>query len=483
MKAKHLVKILEAYNMGRCEDLSGIEKELCNWFFNERSISWNVDKIKQAKEKFGNVNVGLIYRGAKINSKEELVQYKKVENGGSFKFDDVVSCSDSEFEAKSFAWYVKSYDELTMLRALVTAMKRGSSGTHGSVLLELLPTKDQVIVKTYTSGQEEKDNSNWQPPPSGSAENEILITGNVKVKRAKIFEPLTKEGWQEVLNKSINTVQDLQNDFVTRWIRETKIPVIDIKTFVDQLLPRIIKSEDDVAQFLSVEDVFFDRTSYSDYGPISDFIAKYFVVRDDFTGVEYKGKSLFNVDPIKFSQLLDKMMTKSFASLMGKRLKGVKLVISGHKLHPFHLSIEPYDRFDEVYSVVTLFVRSRKFRKYVSSQTDYKKFVKSLDVIVKELLKINPDYIEKHNFSGYDLSSALYDFGRWIKIHPKQKQLRKTIAQYLYKNIAPQGPVDDKLKKAIDVMKDSVGAILKFGISENLGNPAIRVIGKLNEGI
>lgn len=154
----------EAYDYKSCEKYDDkIDRDICNWVRNERHLRWNKETREECMSRYGNVKVGTIFRGLRINTKEDLKLYKSLQNGGTINVE-YVSASPNESTAKSFAWYMKSYDELAMLRALSRAIENGSAGTYGSALLILEPRPENVIFKTWVDGNER---SSWNQPPIG----------------------------------------------------------------------------------------------------------------------------------------------------------------------------------------------------------------------------------------------------------------------------------------------------------------------------
>jgi len=455
--------LIEDYNYERCEKYHGIDRELCNWFFNETTLIWGDAKIKQAQAKYGNVSVGKIYRGAKIDTIDELKQYREVEKGGTLKFSTVKSCTPFESEAKSFAWYVKSYDTLTMLYALKTAIDRGSAGEYGGVVLTLQPTPKNVVVKSYTEGHEIKENSDWRTPPCGSAEAEVLVVGDVKVISAKIFEPLTKENWKETALKSLKCVDDLSNSFLNEWIRKHKISGKEIRDFVTPVIKKLVKTEDDVAAFLSLNDVFFNRDDYTEVEPIARFIENYFVVEGDTVGVVYNGKRLYNYSGEKHMAMVDKLMTPKFVENLLDRVKGLEFRLKTKNFAGVRLGKVYSSEVQDVLRMIASLYRSRKFKAIASKSPVIKKLIRSLDKVVGEVLSFNPKYLMDHGIvRGHVITEILRDLKEFLRIHPKESVVKKKIFNHLYRNLAPRGVVTPELDNAINVFKDSVQDIFSF---------------------
>lgn len=291
-KAKGCVMLLynlfEAYDYEKCEKYSGLDRDLCNWIRNEMPLTWSEAEIKQAREKYGNVPVGTVYRGLKINSKKLLERLQQIQREGKGTLElDLASATPDYKEAFSFALYVKSYDELTLMWELKQAYERGSAGKYGTAVVELQPSPSQVIVKTYEDGDEKKYNPNYTRPEMG-LEQEVILHGEIPVKNIQIFYPLTLDGWQNVLEKQYQSIETLNNSFTTSWLQKN-IPQKDIDNFGRELLPKLINSNDDIAKLLKINTPFSNKLVFS-LPQVKDFIKKHFDPSE--VSIQYKGKSI-----------------------------------------------------------------------------------------------------------------------------------------------------------------------------------------------
>jgi hypothetical protein len=201
------------------------EKMFARYALNEVPLRMNEDEMKECAKLYGNVDVGVVYFGGKMNYKEE---YKSIINlkPGDRKHFKLQSASPHEEDARTYMDYVKSYDELTMLSALKSAYEQGSAGKFGVYLLELEPTPNQVIFSTFGPTVRKLNHS---------AETECILYGDIKVKSVKIREALTTENYHEILLKDFPDI--LQSEFVTGWIRKIikKIPSSLAKNLITKI--------------------------------------------------------------------------------------------------------------------------------------------------------------------------------------------------------------------------------------------------------
>lgn len=252
-----LIDLFEAYREVS-STLKGIDRDFANWAMNEIPPGWTREKQQEVKQIFGNVPVGKIYRGIKINSENLLMTLKQLEQRPGKIEMNLASATPEYDTAVSFANYVKSYDELTMMRMLSRAIERGSAGAFGVAVLTLEPTPEQVIVKSYSDRNEREFNPKWRAPKS-SAEAEVLLTGDISVVGVKIIPPLTTENWRNIINNTVTTVQQVEDwQLLDQWFRSHKIPNEEVQEFAFQLWPRIIKTKKDLVDALNCERLYSD---------------------------------------------------------------------------------------------------------------------------------------------------------------------------------------------------------------------------------
>ena len=231
--------------------ITGLDRDIAEYALNEVPLRWSEDDTNEARSIYGNIPVGIVYRGVRINSEAALQQLKALQGGGMLAME-LGSASPHWDTAVSFANYVKSYDELTMMRMLSSAVKNGSAGAYGVAVITLAPTPDQVIVKTYRTGNEHQYNPNWKAPEE-SAESEVILSGNIKVTDVQIIPPINKENWKEVLFNTIDSIEVLASwQLLDQWFPQHNISSEEQSAFAMKLWPKLIRSNDDLVRSLSV---------------------------------------------------------------------------------------------------------------------------------------------------------------------------------------------------------------------------------------
>src|SRR6478735_1503261 len=93
------------------------DEKFANYALNERPFYLSDEDVEECKKIYGNRDVGIVYHGGKIDSLEYLNIIENLKKGDilNMKFK---SCSPYFDEAQSFAFYIKSYDEYTMISNL-----------------------------------------------------------------------------------------------------------------------------------------------------------------------------------------------------------------------------------------------------------------------------------------------------------------------------------------------------------------------------
>lgn len=223
------------------------DRDFGHYALNERPLRWDAAERKQCAEDYGNVDVGTVYLGGKIDDKQLYDKLLQLKPGEHFTLN-LQSATPHKDTAISFMDYVKSYDEFTMLSQLTSNLERGSAGKFGAYLLTLKPTPNQVIMSTF--GPTKK-------VPSHTAETECILYGDVKVLDVKIREVLTPETYQHILLSNFPDI--LESSFVSSWM-EKKVKKIP-NSFAKQLLEKI-KTTEDVYTFLKKS---LDTSDEADY--------------------------------------------------------------------------------------------------------------------------------------------------------------------------------------------------------------------------
>lgn len=182
----------------------------------EVPFHFNEKEREECKKLYGNVDVGVVYHGGKINTKELLDTLESINKKENNKiFLSFKSATPDELTAKSFAWYVKSYDTLTTLSNLKTTYDHGSSGKYGSYIIKLRPSKDNVIYSTFGDTEEKL---------TRTAETECILYGDVEVLDVNIYYPLSVDNYKDEIKKT--SIFDLNNNhFLKSWLSHKKIPI------------------------------------------------------------------------------------------------------------------------------------------------------------------------------------------------------------------------------------------------------------------
>lgn len=239
------IKLNEAYDYERCEAYDGYDKDICNYIFNETPLYWNKEEIEEVKQKYGNVNVkSSLWHGGKISSEEELDKLSNLKPGDTMTFDHLFSTSRYKEEAKSFAFYVKSYDEMTMIRALQATYKRGSAGKFGGYLIEIETKPENIVFTTFDSDKR---------IPTGGAEDEAVVIGTVKVKSIKIYKPLNKDDAKASIDETIESFADLENEFIRSWASYHHISD-EVDELLAKKLNEFITSEEKAKEFINTSE-------------------------------------------------------------------------------------------------------------------------------------------------------------------------------------------------------------------------------------
>lgn len=231
LKTFNKFKINEAYReLDRSDYRNDYDYAFANYALNEKPFGFNEEQRKKAQSLYGNREVGVIYHGGKLNNKEHSEIIKSLKPGDTIKAN-MMSATPEYSTAESFALYVKSYDEMTMMYALKDAIENGSAGTYGTFVVTLKPKPEQVIFSTYGEGE----------TPTRSAETEVVLYGDIEVVDIKIFEPLSKETYLEDFMEM--SPLSLSNDFMKRWFSSNKLPRPN-SDYIKKVLNKITSDEE-----------------------------------------------------------------------------------------------------------------------------------------------------------------------------------------------------------------------------------------------
>ena len=428
-----LHELQEAYDKEAGSKYRGIDKDIVNWIRNEEKIHWNELQTNEAREKYGNIDVQDVYRGLKINDPELL---HKLENPqGQTLHMHFDSATPDYHEAESFAMYVKSYNEMTMMYGLKSALKKGSAGQYGTAVVKLKPTKEQVIVKTYKTDDELKSNPKWKLPPGG-LERELILLGDIEIESVKIFYPLTRETWQETLLNQIHTVKDLKNDFNERWIREVKIPEQELQEFALKLFPRILKSETDVVELLQCF-TFIPKSVVYECPAVQKFIKKNIN--------KANGQVIFQNKKIHIPMdVLKKFLT-------AKDL--VQSLIQALNDCTFRPGKRHFDCNDELYHVMNVLRMYPNLVRKVQDHPIFKEVQSYLNPIFDQILTTNETNV-KDEYSYMDIIYAATDGAQelWI-FDPKIETKLKQIIHHIVHGFVKSGQLTQEKQRAIEIQR------------------------------
>lgn len=459
----------EAYDYDQCDKYNdAIDRDICNWVRNEKRITWNSADRERCKNKYGNVKVGTVFRGIRIDSKDDYEMYKKIEKNGGVIDLYYASASPSESEAKSFAFYVKSYDEMTMMYMLKNAMESGSAGRYGSALLELEPAPDQVIFKNWADGYERKD---WDRPPA-AAEAEALLYGKVKVKKCKIYEKLNAENFETILDSMITSVDDLDNDFVNRWMRDrTNLKKIGgeekLKKIAWKIFDKILKTDDDINTLFKSHASMFTPAELYNHPKIEKFVVKYMILDDTFK-IVYKKDTHYipNNDYYLEEFAHDSKIIKQIVDTLKPLELNVKL--KSRTIYPVSLPAKYYDNESHYGPWMNLVKLSRinpAIMKKIKNHKHIKNFNNSFEPVLEYLTtQTIHDCLDHNNYEILQNTLIhLTNYCSWIFLfNPKGDKIRNSIVQHLYHNFAPRG--SKVTRDMLSIVTTIQPLALKFGV-------------------
>lgn len=424
---------------------------------NEYPIHMSDRERKEASKIYGNRDVGIVYHGGKINSKEFYNNLKKLKSGDTIKVE-YMSATPYYDEAESFAMYVKSYDELTMMYALKDAIERGSAGEFGSYVITLKPKPEQVIFSTF--GQGEK--------PTTAAETECVLYGDIEVLDVKIYERLTKDNYKQEFEKM--SLESYFNDFIPRWMFKHKIPRPDSNWIVKWVLGKI-KTEDDAIKF--IQDLRNKRGfifKYIDFEEFKqnkilfglldkiEFYNNWFVFMFDKSDKDNKNLNpLINIIPNLKTYIWEENSEFLFQYYNDLLKKPAKMDIEERNI------LGKYEfKFDQISN--RLFTTAEKLKEIgidVKIHPELKNFESKLNNILKDLI------LNKHidDVEATDIEQIEYFFNeihtRLKKVLPHmEKTILKQALSYYFNNFAHRFKIKDqndknKLLKYKDSLEDA----------------------------
>jgi len=453
------MKLLEVIDPEACERYDGLEQDICNWIRNEQHLFWSDSEIEQARNLYGNVPVGTVWRGIRIDSEEELAQLEKIrDEGGSVELR-LASSSGDRGEAASFSMYVKSYDEMTMMSELRAALKRGSAGLHGGALLTLRPTPDQVIVKTYEDGNEHEHNPHYRRPYG--LEQEAILHGDVEVEKIDIFYPLTAETWQTTLMGQIGKFEDFSNAFLRSWLnRAIEREIIqpeDIEQFGNAILPKLLQTDDDVAELILLGGAIFSEEYVYGRPEVQSLIKRHF--SEEQQNIVYGERELHNFIPLKYLQSLGSVglvQAKLRQLLDGIPPDNIQINVfdsRGMMRDYGHMEIKDGNSLHGIMRIIMMHPELQR-----SAQAH--PAGKQINQQALDFLHLILGVTEKDDVRGYSYVQLLREFNRFMNFlwpildHPDR--FFPPIAKHILQDFVTAGPVTPQKKKAMDAQQDVI---------------------------
>ncbi|MFA5490200.1 MAG: hypothetical protein WC284_13440, partial [Candidimonas sp.] len=351
--------------------------------------------------------------------------------------------------ALSFAQYVKSYDEMTMMYGLKMAMEQGSAGKYGSAVLTLKPKPNQVIVKTYKNGNEKSKNPSWDVPPT-SVEPEVILHGDIEVVDVKFFEPLTVDNWKSVLSKLV-TPTSTDNDFVNRWIydkiRRNQISENEYIEFFTKHLDRIIKTEFDIIKILG-DYGMIPLESLDKNEKIKNFIQTHLHI-DEKNGsitVIYDGENV----KLNRQLLIDAVKGKNLESLFRKIIQTMPSPIFTESDSKWNYGWNIDFDYDKNKNHIQTILMMLKTHPEVANKLSNVGFFKNLK---SELLKsIKSTIINYRKLTKQERTKNLQKYtdwfnhiATWISFLPSEEKhkIARMVISDVHHNLFPSGPMDE----------------------------------------
>lgn len=437
-------ELIESLDISGSEKYTGLERDIFNYVRNEIPLRWNESQIDKARSLYGNVPVGTVYHGMKINSEERLEEIRRLSLGSKIKAK-LLSATPEYDEAMSYAQYVKSYDERTLMRELMAALHRGSAGKFGTALLTLQPDPNHVIVKTYEEGNEKEFNPNWTKP--FGIELEAILYGSVLVKDIAIFEPLTKDNYKDILTKIIVN-PDIDYDFGYQWVIENGLFYEDlVHNIIDNLLVNY-----DATEILTGKNQFLKHHDdmILSHPEIHSFVLDNVQIDDTEIYIDGRKKVPVNREIMKIINPENPKIYKLLKNISDQF--GQELEIISTDMH-FEFIV---DNSRLRYVIGMLIHKNHKLKVVFSKTPTGRKIIKALEDQVKKLVNYNIDDLA----SMLDVRDDKYDIlkvnnftdkaqsilSKLSVFHPQGKKLASELVNHYY-HIIPKGTQDKGLIK------------------------------------
>lgn len=464
-----LHELMEAYHKIP-DSITGLDRDFAEYALNEVPLSWGSNKIDQARRWFGGVSVGKVYRGIKINSAEELQEVNQLATGGGVVDMQLESASPDWSTAASFANYVKSYDELTMMRALSAAVKNGSAGSFGTAILTLEPTPEQVIVKTYSTGSETEQNPNWRAPKR-SAESEVILYGNIRCIAAAIIPPLTKANWKETLLSTVKTVQQIEDwSLLDQWLAQNNISKDELNDVSQQIWANVIKTDKDLVDAINTSRLY-PATYIQTQPKLMRWLTKHVIRDGNQFYVELDGNriritnnsQLVNKAWIQGSQTQDGKNVKNITIVEQKIIESLDAYIRGLS-SPGPTWANAMYKIDTHYSISECVLFVQNHGRKLAHLRDIKQKMATIQANIADQLKFMSDYVSKvhenpapiiGDMEGYKFANELRAELELSQVFPKLDNLRKQLIGALY-HMVPHGRMDDDKQKLISWWTDNI---------------------------
>lgn len=466
--------LMEAYH-SISDDITGLDRDFAEYAMNEVALRWSPEDVDRARDMFGRVDVGEVYRGMKIQTNQQLQEIKRLSEQGGFVDMQLESATPHWSTAASFANYVKSYNELTTMRALNTAIKNGSAGAFGTAILTLVPTREQVIVKTYTTSNETKQNPNWRRPTQ-SAENEVILNGSIRCVAASIIPPLTKSNWKETLMSTVTSVRQIQDwSLLDQWLDANNIPRSDVEAVAHQIWAKVIRTSKDLVDALNCSRL--NPASYIERQPkLMKWLAKNIVHQNNQFYVELdrnriritKNTGLANRAWLMGKQTIDGAVVKNISVVERKLIDSLEKY--GNQLGS--PGIRWLDEMSNIKSEYTIVECIRFVTKYKRKLTDISTINQMITIIqsnVDDQLKFMANFVSNihHDpkptiggINGLEFANQLIELLSIAHEFPKLATSRKQLIKAIY-NMVPTGKMDDNKRELLDWWTSNIGQIIK----------------------
>lgn len=430
--------LLERIDYEACDKYTGLEKDICNYTRNEFPIVWTDKEMKKARQLYGSVDVGVVYHGGKITNKNTLRKIKSLSPGAKIRLTKLMSATPDRHNAMSYAQYVKSYDEMTMLYMLKKTIEHGSAGEFGTFLLTLKPAPRNVIVKTYKDDNEKSQNPKFKGTSAG-VEDEVLLYGNVEVVDVQIFEPINKDNYKEVIPKLIvDSGEEL--DIIQRWVSHRKD--IDVQELTNLVIDKLLEQGKSKVEILSFKgNLVMAMPRIALHPVISSFIQKNIQIGEEGIFVEENNERVFlSISTIELFDM-DAVAIRNTVQILSKRLENNYSIEEG----PFEFSLSFNESIKKAAITLYQLLEVSDTAKEQFAKTKIGRDIKNLiDEKVKKFLTLNQDTFEDfweefglRFFRHVDLTYLIDNialFNRQI-----QSKYKSILLRHLTDGMAPKG--------------------------------------------